>query len=361
MTQLHDDNELLEMLHRRNKELETLVQIGKTLTSTLDIDELSNLIIEKGNLLLNSSSWSLLLLDEESGDLVFDVVVSEVADDIRGMHLPVGKGIAGWVAQNRQAVLCPDVTRDERFCSEIDNRVGFNTHSVVCVPVQFQDELLGVMQLINGLDDEPFDANDLTLLSAIADYIAIGISNARNFSRVKELVITDDLTGLYNARHFNDLIEIEIRRAQRFDDKLSLVFVDLDYFKHVNDQHGHLVGSRMLAEIGKLFKNRIRSVDYGARYGGDEFVFILPQTDKQGAYDLVSNLRDLVRSYVLTTEDGKRVNVTASFGIACYPDDADDKLSLIRVADNMMYKVKETSRDGIKVAGVEDNSVFECK
>ncbi len=351
MTAQQDDHALLEMLHRRNKELETLVQIGKTLTSTLDPEKLSSVIIEKGNLLLNSRSWSLLLVDEENYELVFDVVVSEVADDLRGTRISMGHGIAGWVAENRKPVLAQDVTKDPRFSGATDRQVGFETNSLVCVPVQIQDELIGVMQLINGPDDEPFTENDLTLLSTIADYIAIGISNANNFSRVRELVITDDLTGLYNARYFDELLEKELSRAQRFNASLSLVFIDLDYFKLVNDNHGHLIGSKMLSEIGQLFKNRIRNVDYGARYGGDEFVLILPQTDKQGAYELVCSLRDMVRGYVLTTESGARVSVTASFGISNYPEDVDNKLDLIRLADNLMYQVKEANRDGIMMAG----------
>jgi len=352
MTELQDDRELLEILHRRNEELETLVQIGKTLTSTLDTEELSNRIIEKGNLLLKSRTWLLLLVDESNQELVFDVVVSDVvsSDDLKGERLPLDEGVAGWVVKNREAVYVADVDTDPRFSDRIDHLIGFKTHSMVCVPVQIQNQLLGVMQLINGGDDEPFTDSDLSLLSAIADYIAIGISNARNFSRVRELVITDDLTGLYNARYLDDLLDIEISRAERFNSNLALVFIDLDYFKLVNDKHGHLIGSRMLAEIGQLFKRRIRSVDFGARYGGDEFVLILPQTDKEGAYDLVCHLRDMVRSYALTTEAGDKVNVTASFGIATYPEDATTKIDLIRLADNMMYKVKETTRDGVMMA-----------
>lgn len=350
MTQQHDDTPLLEMLHRRNEELETLVQIGKTLTSTLDINELSNLIIEKGNLLLKSRAWSLLLLDDETNELIFDVVVSEVSAQLKGKRLPLGEGIAGWVAMHREPVLAPEVRLDPRFSESMEKQVGFKTSSVVCVPVQIQGQLLGVMQLVNGPGDEPFTHNDLTLLSAIADYIAIGISNARNFSRVRELVITDDLTGLYNARYFDDLLDVEISRAKRFDTTLSLVFIDLDFFKLVNDNHGHLVGSRMLSEIGQLLKHRIRTVDFGARYGGDEFVLILPQTCKAGAYDLVCSLREMVRSHVLTTEEGVDVSVTASFGIAAYPVDADNKIDLIRLADNMMYKVKQTTRDGVLMA-----------
>ncbi|MBN2645779.1 MAG: sensor domain-containing diguanylate cyclase [Desulfuromonadaceae bacterium] len=347
MAEQCNDRRLLEMLHRRNEELETLVQIGKTLTSTLDIEELTNIIIEKSNLLFKSRAWTLLLVDELAGDLIFEVVVSDVGPQLKGQRLSLGEGIAGWVAQHRRTVLLDDVSNDERFTAADRRQTGFKPRSIACVPVQIQGQLLGVMQLVNGMHDPPFDQNDLMLLAAISDYVAIGISNARNFSRVHELVITDDLTGLFNARYFDDLMDIEISRAQRFGSPLSLVFMDLDHFKQVNDTHGHLVGSRMLSELGFLIKERIRSVDFGARYGGDEFVLILPQTGKQGAYELVSYLREMINSYVLTTETGAHVQVTASFGIATLPDDADNKIDLIRLADNRMYKVKETTRDAI--------------
>ncbi|OQY22388.1 MAG: hypothetical protein B6I37_07295, partial [Desulfobacteraceae bacterium 4572_35.2] len=241
MTAPQDDHKLLEILHRRNEELETLVQIGKTLTSTLDTEELSNRIIEKGNLLLKSRTWLLLLVDESNQELVFDVVVSDViGNDLKGKRIPLNEGIAGWVANQRQAIHVADVSVDPRFSDHVDQLIGFKTSSMVCVPVQIQNHLLGVMQLVNGNGDDPFTDSDLALLSAIADYIAIGISNARNFSRVRELVITDDLTGLYNARYLDDLLDIEISRAERFSSNLALVFIDLDFFKLVNDKHGHL-------------------------------------------------------------------------------------------------------------------------
>lgn len=345
-----DDEQLLEMLHRRNEELETLVQIGKTLTSTLDIEELTNIIIEKANLLFKSRAWSLLVYDENSNDLVFEVVVSEVAAQLKGQHLKMGQGIVGWVAQHRRGVLIEKAVDDPRYSDCVEAHTGFEAGSVVCVPVEIQGVLLGVMQLVNGPDDPVFDQNDFLLLSTISDYVAIGISNARNFSRVRELVITDDLTGLFNARYFDEILEIEINRTQRFHTSVALVFIDIDHFKLVNDRHGHLIGSQVLAQIGQLIKKRLRSVDCGARYGGDEFVIILPQTDKMGAYELVVDLQERICAHALTAEDGTRIKVTASFGIASMPEDVDNKLDLIRLADNMMYKVKQTTRNGIMMA-----------
>ncbi len=350
MTYDKDDSRLLEILHRRNEELETLVQIGKTLTSSLDIEELTNIIIEKANLLFKSRAWFLLLYDKESNTFVYDVVVSEYVAQLKGVHLRMGQGIAGWVARHRRPALIANAATDERYCASSETQIGFEAGSIACVPVQIQGQLLGVMQLVNSSTDPVFDENDLMLLSTIADYVAIGISNARNFGRVRELVITDDLTGLFNARYFDEVLDIEIRRAQRFGTPLALVFMDLDHFKLVNDRHGHLVGSRVLAEIGNLIKRRIRDIDCAARYGGDEFVIVLPQTEKKGAYELVTDLLERIRKHVLLTENGAQVRVTASFGIAILPEDADNKHDLIRLADELMYQIKETTRDGIMLA-----------
>lgn len=347
MTKDTEDSRLLEMLHRRNEELETLVQIGKTLTSTLDIEELTNIIIEKSSLLFKSRAWFLLLYDKESNSFVYDVVTPDLAAQLKGKRLRTGQGIAGWVAQHRRPSLIANAVTDERYCACSEVKLGFEAGSVVCVPVQIQGQLLGVMQLVNGCTEPVFDENDLLLLSTIADYVAIGISNARNFSRVRELVITDDLTGLFNARYFDEVLDIEIRRVKRFGSSMSLVFMDLDRFKLVNDKHGHLTGSRVLTEIGGLIKRRIRDIDCAARYGGDEFVFILPQTDKYGAYELVTDLHERIRSHVMFAEGGAQIQVTASFGIASLPEDVDNKHDLIRLADNMMYKVKQSTRDGI--------------
>jgi len=128
------------------------------------------------------------------------------------------------------------------------------------------------------------------------------------------------------------------------------VFLDLDHFKQVNDTHGHLVGSRLLVEVGQIIKKNIRKADIAARYGGDEFVLVLPNTNKEGATTMACKLRDVVRAHYFLTSEGYRIRLTASFGVASYPEDAQSKLTLVRQADQAMYRVKESSRDGVLTA-----------
>lgn len=349
-TQVKEEREILGLLERRNEELETLVEIGKALTSTLDLREVLSIIMEKMSVLLKPKTWSLLLLDEETGDLTFEIAVSPAADRLKGMRLRKGEGIAGWVALHGEPLLIPDVTEDQRFASKVDEAVAFTTRSIVCVPLKSKNQILGVVELVNSLGEGRFSEADLRILSSIADYAAIAIENARYFEKVRELVITDDLSGLYNARYLLEFLDYEIDRARRYGNDLSLVFLDLDYFKDVNDTYGHLVGSRLLTEMGHLIQKHIRKADIAARYGGDEFVIALPNTSKEGAHTMASNLRRLVKDHYFLSEEGYRIRITASFGVASYPADAQSKQALIRLADQAMYRVKESTRDAVKTA-----------
>ena len=344
------ENRLLSTLERRNHELATLVEMAKALTSTLSLEAVLNLILEKVSLLLQSQSWSLLLVDETTGELSFEIAVSPAAAALKGMRLKKGQGIAGWVAEHGEPLLIPDVHADPRFAPQVDEAVSFTTESIVCVPVRIRDKVLGVVELVNGQAGARFDENDLAILATVADFVAIAIDNARHVEKISQLTITDDLTGLFNDRHFHTLLEYEIERASRYRTPLSLVFIDLDHFKQVNDTWGHLVGSRVLAETGHLIRQSTRKVNLAARYGGDEFVIILPATDKAGALAMAEILRSRLREHPFHTDAGQPFRLTASFGVASFPDDAASKQELMSAADLAMYRVKESSRDGVRGA-----------
>jgi diguanylate cyclase (GGDEF)-like protein len=240
------------------------------------------------------------------------------------------------------------VLEDPRFATQFDEKLSFMTRSIIAVPLKIQERVIGVIELINSYDELMFDDVDQSILTAIADFAAIALVNARNFDRINELVVTDDLTGLYNSRHFGHLIDSEFLRAQRYQVELSLVFLDLDHLKRINDVHGHLVGSRMLSELGRLIGKNIRDCDRAARYGGDEFVIILPQTGKKHALSMAEKLLDIMRSTKFHSDDNQEICITASFGVATYPQDADSKTELLRAADIAMYNAKESGRNCIK-------------
>lgn len=339
-----------ENQHRLEQELNTLVDVGKALTSRLELGEVYRVAMEKVSLLLKPSAWSLLIVDENTDELCFEIAVSPVAEKLKGVRLPPGEGIAGFVAQSGEPLLVPDVKKDDRFFGQIDQSVGFVTNSIVCVPLKVNDKTLGVIQLLNALGQDQFNDQDLRILSTIADFTAIAIDNARLVERVQELTITDDLTGLYNARHFQKLLDYEVERANRLNTELSLVFIDLDHFKQVNDTYGHLTGSRLLSEVGRTIADNMRKMNYAARYGGDEFVLLFPGAGNDSALGMIHNLREAFRNGNYRSDCGQPITVTASIGVATYPANAPNKQELIRLADMAMYEVKKSTRDGVRSA-----------
>jgi len=186
----------------------------------------------------------------------------------------------------------------------------------------------------------------------LCDYAAIAIENARAMERIQELTITDETTGLFNVRHLYRQIEAEVERARRFKSQFSLIFIDLDYFKQVNDEFGHLIGSRVLAEVGQGLRSCVREVDSVFRYGGDEFIVLLPETAKASASKLAEHLLTALREMRFARTDGLQLEVRASFGVATYPEDGQSVHEVIRAADTMMYLVKGSTRDNVAVAGM---------
>lgn len=348
--------DLLKELQRTVDELTVFNEIARTLTSSLDIDQVLASIMDRISALLKPRNWSLLLLDEERQELHFQVFVGKQREKIKNLRLKVGEGVAGWVAKEQKPVWVTDAYKDARFTPKVDKATGFETEEILCVPLVSKGRTLGVIELINVQEGRgPFTEADLKVLGTISDYAAIAIENARNFARVEELTVTDDITKLHNARFLHEVLEHEISRAARYKTELSVIFLDLDHFKDVNDQHGHLNGSLLLREVADIIAGRLRKSDFGVRYGGDEFVVLLPQTPKKKAVEVARRLRRALNEHAFLEKSdrgpgAKPIRLTASFGVAAFPTDAKSKEDLLRLADNAMYQVKNSTRDGIGMA-----------
>ena len=333
-------------------EITVFHELGKALTSSLQLDQVLRTIMEKINEVLHPDTWSLLLMDQEKQELYFQIATGEGGEALKDVRIKVGQGLAGWVAQSGEAVVVPDTSKDSRFFGQVDERTNVATRSVVAVPVRFRDHCLGVIELINCVGEEGFSPRDLALLEALADYAAIAIENARHVQRIHELTITDDCTSLYNARHMNFMLDTEIYRSHRYAFEFSLIFIDLDHFKNVNDTYGHLMGSKLLAEIGEAIKTKCRLIDLAFRYGGDEFVLLLPQTSKENALGVARRVHKLIRETVWLKDTGLNIHISASVGLASYPSDSRTKAELLHLADEAMYLVKNTTRDRVAAANM---------
>ncbi len=345
-------NPALPADRREAGEVAVFQELGKALTSSLELDQVLSTIMEKIDEFLRPDNWSLLLLDEANQELYFELAVGKASQALRDVRIKMGQGIAGWVAQHGEAVIVPDVSKDTRFFAKVDEKTKMETQSIVAVPVKFRDHCLGVIELINCMGSEGFQERDLKLLEALADFAAIALENARHMKRIHDLTIMDDCTCLYNARHMNSILETEIYRSRRYNYEFSLVFLDLDHFKQVNDTHGHLIGTRLLAEIGEAMKIHCRLIDFAFRYGGDEFVILLPQTSKDNAMNVARRLHKLIRDRIWLAKEELNIRITASLGVAAYPNDSRTKEGVMHLADEAMYLVKNTNRNNVAAANL---------
>ena len=224
--------------------------------------------------------------------------------------------------------------------------------SAVAFPLHAQDQLVGVLI---GLDPMPsaavpsVGATVEPLLRTALVPAAISLDNALRLELAEALSVTDDLTRLYNARYLNQALRRETKLSGRNDRPVSLLFLDLDEFKNVNDRYGHLAGSKALVEVGQLLRRCARETDIVARFGGDEFVVVLPDTGTPGALKLARRVHEALNSHTFLVEDGISVQLTASIGISTLPGVATSAEDLLKVADTAMYRVKAAGKNGIQV------------
>ncbi len=331
------------------RRLAILTDVVKTANSILEPRKVIELVVEKIRQLIPSEAWSLMMVDEEKQELVFEAAVGAKARDVAAVRLKIGEGVAGWVAQCGKPAIVNDAPHDPRFSPRVDTRTQFETRSILCAPLVSRGRTIGVLEIINK-QGGPFTRADLQLVLTLVEPCAIAIENAILFQRTEQLTITDDLTRLFNSRYLNLYLGREIKRCKRHGIPLSVIFLDLDGFKGINDQYGHLAGSGTLTEVGRILAEGVRESDILARYGGDEFVVVLPETPASGALVIAERLRRAIEEHRFLEPQGIAARISASFGISTYPDHALSPEGLIQKADQAMYRVKEREKNGIEVA-----------
>jgi diguanylate cyclase (GGDEF)-like protein len=334
---------------RRLYELKIFHDVAKALTSTLDLDTILQTIMEKMAAYFEPATWSLVMIDESSHEPYYAASVGNGSEGLAALRLSDGTSLTDWVVGRGEALVIENVNADPLI--ESDSRSGWfdGSCSVVCVPVRTGGKVLGVIQLVN-IDMQVY-ARSETLLQTLADYAAIAIENARAVRRIQELSITDDCTGLYNARHLFTVLADEVNRSARFGYEFALLFLDLDHFKRVNDEYGHIVGSKLLAEVGGCLRENLRLVDAAFRYGGDEFAVLLPQTSREAGLRVARRISRVFHQRRWLVDEKLRVEMRASIGIAVCPDDATTPQTVVQRADEMMYTVKQAGRDNIAITG----------
>jgi len=346
----NENRHLLGDLKQRIRELSTFNTIAKTLNSTLNLKEVLDIVMGKIKELIKAEAWSILMLDEKTNELVFEVAIGEKGQQVKEMRLGMGQGVAGWVAQNQRPVIVPDTSKDQRFFKGLDQKTGFRTKSIIATPLVSRGRLIGVVEIINKLGGATFDEKDLVLLQTLTDHAAIAIENARLYEKARRLSITDDLTGLFNSRHCDMFLKKAMEEAVKKDKPLSLIFIDLDHMKEVDDTYGHLMGGHALKEVADRIAKEVTPPDMASRYGGDEYVIILPRKDSQQALKLAETIRQRIEAEPFLTDHKLACRITASIGIASYPENSQTTDEMFSKADKAMYQVKESGKNRVKLA-----------
>lgn len=324
-------NNFLKTYEKWWNERELIVNIFNELVSEKDYEILLEKIVKATTVILKSDRTTLFIYDGEK-------LVSKIAEGIdQEIALKLGEGIAGRCALRREIIIIDRVKKDTGVKVLVKD---YHVKNIICAPIIYKKRLLGVVESFNK--EGGFTARDRKLILYLADAAAIALNNAQTFIALERLSITDPLTQLYNRTYFFKSLEKEIIRLNRYDGDLSILFVDIDDFKQLNDKYGHTVGDIVLKELANLIKSSLRDVDIAARFGGEEFVIMLPNTNKEGAYSTAKRLQEMLKHTPLAGHI-----ISASIGIANYTQGLNAK-SLIDRADKAMYKVKKTEKGNIR-------------
>ncbi len=336
--------EALAALEDRVKQLRIFETVGQTLTSSLEMSQVLNKVLALALGLTGANGARLFLLDERGAQL----------------RLRHARGPAG------TATLMPTDTADDPLAAHVvrtnqpfvhrpaangANAPGVPTYPALYVPLHLRDTPLGALSVDNRQSQTPFTQTDIGPLATLANYAAIAIYNARLFAEVQVAAITDGLTGLFNRRHILALAEQEYQRARRFDRPLSVIMIDIDHFKGVNDTYGHATGDQVIAEVARRLKTGVRTIDLPGRYGGEEFVLVLPETALPGAGLLSERLRRAVAAAPIATVSGS-LSITISAGVATAQPNLPDVATLIANADSALYAAKQAGRNRVAAFGL---------
>jgi diguanylate cyclase (GGDEF)-like protein len=337
-------------LRRKVEVLQTLNEVVQAINSSLKPKEILNTIMEKAAELIRAEGWSVLLTDAKTNELVFEAASGKAGKKLLGMRLKIGQGVAGWVARYGKSLIVPDVAKDPRFYSGVDEKTKFTTKSVLCVPMRSRDRIIGVVEVVNKIGGDQFTQDDYEIFENVVAHLTIALEKAQMYRKMEEASQIDDLTQLYNTRYCNQFLDNFLLERKDRKGIISLVFLDIDFFKLVDDNFGHLVGSETLKIVGERMTRVVRKNDVIIRYGGDEYIVLLPNTDKKTAVIIAERIRKEISREPFYAFGNKKFNISVTLGVATYPDDAQGRDELIGKADRAMYEGKLTGRNKVVLA-----------
>ncbi len=333
------------MLNRRLSEMSVIHEVSRALGASLDLEETLDMIVDVALRVMEAEYGSLYMIDNARKVLI-PRRVEPACYPGNEVELSLGDSITGWVAMTGEAQNVADIHKDWRFRDPLGR--GNLLRTQLSVPLWSKGSVIGVLNVFNKKNGAVFDTEDLQFMNLLAASAARAIENARLYTEVKNQAIIDHLTGLYNFNYFQKRFEEEIRRAFRYSRALALIMFDLDDFKAYNDRFGHLMGNEALFIIGRIIKDSIRDVDMAARFGGEEFVLLMPETGDEALLS-ANRIREMIgKAHEHTTNKmWLAERLTISGGVAIFPQGGSTSTELLSNADKALYCAKSTGKNRI--------------
>jgi len=325
---------------------EKVINFLENVNITDPLDITLNKFVELSKSFFTYDQLTVSLIDKQSGRIMIAAMDGPESTVSAGVYIEDAEAFHNWVYKNNEVLNVKDLQKEftgSRF--GIDPEKEISTRSLLSAPIFEDDRILGML-VYERVDLNPFTERDRSYISVISSILANIIPAYNTFLQVQKNATQDGLTGLFNRRVFMEKIEDEINRARRFKSNLTLVLFDLDKFKRINDQHGHVYGDYVIQTTASIIKSSIRNIDVAARYGGEEFVLILVNTDKDHSNIVVTRITESIANHDFF-KDGIHEKMTISAGLADFPEDAADAKSLIENADSAMYETKEKGGNGM--------------
>jgi diguanylate cyclase (GGDEF)-like protein len=334
-----------EQLRNREQELALINRLANVITSSLNVQDVYGAFIDELKQVIDLDWTTIALI--EGDELRFQVLSTEVGSTWQaGEKIPLKGTGTEWVANHKIALFEPDLKKNRRFNTG-EEHLKWGIRSIIYLPLVVKNEAIGSL-IVASRETNAYTPGQVRLLERLAVQIAVPIENSRLYAKAEQRARIDELTGLFNRRHFDESVKLEIGRHARYSSMLSLIFLDLDFFKAYNDKQGHTAGDRILEMMGRLINDALRNTDLAFRYGGDEFAIILPQSGTNDAFMVAERVRGRIAA-----EMSKRdIKISTSLGLASWPSDGVTSDELVNAADRALYYAKETGGNRTCVASM---------
>lgn len=337
---LISNSRLLAKVLQQADELEALKRISVHLTSSLKLEDVLQAVVQEAMWLLpNARTAHIFLYDSKKEILIFGAALNENGQQSVAFSNPRPSGITATVARSGEAIIVPDMRTHPIYADTPKSWTG----AIISIPLKVENRVVGVMNLSRSHTGE-FSDEELRMIYLLADHAAIAIANASLHEMVSQQAKIDILTGLPNRRALDEQLEFEIKRSARSGQPFSVVMLDLDGFKKVNDTYGHEIGDIVLRKTFTLLSHSIRSTDFLARYGGDELTLILPDTDLDAALLVSTKLKEKLAELEIELPDHKTKRMGISGGVSMYPLHGKTAADLLRASDAALYRAKKYQR-----------------